>query len=261
LPYDAAPDRVSVTEREAQGFLDELNAACPAADLRLSEVSFAYAGLLPVADSGASRRTRLLKRYRIYDHQIEDGIAGLISVTGVKFTEARHVAEKAVDVVFGKLGKIPPKSTTAVTRLHGGHIERFGGFLRQETEHNCRGISAEVAYHLVHRYGSAYPEVLKHLDGGTDREPTLQGVSPCEHFSPSTLPPIVKAEILYGIREEMAQKLTDVIFRRTDLATAGVPGDGCLKTSAAFMARELGWDDARTQREIDEVKTVLSARV
>jgi glycerol-3-phosphate dehydrogenase len=260
LPYDAPPDRVSVTEREAQTFLDDLNAACPAADLRRSEVSFAYAGLLPVADFGAKRRTQLLKHYLIYDHEIEDGIAGLISVTGVKFTEARHVAEKAVDVIFGKLGKIPPKSTTAVTQLHGGHIERFGGFLRQETEHNCRGIGAEVVHHLVHRYGSAYPEVLKHLDNGTNMERAPEGVFPCERFSPSPLPPIAKAEILYGIREEMAQKLTDVIFRRTELATAGVPGDGCLKTSAAFMARELGWDDTRTQREIDEVKAALSTR-
>ena len=258
LPYDAAPDRVSVTEREAQAFLDELNAACPAADLRRSEVSLAYAGLLPVSDSSASR-TQLLKRYRIYDHQREDGIAGLISVTGVKFTEARHVAEKAVDVVFGKLGKIPPKSTTAVTQLHGGHIERFEGFLRQETEHNCKGISAKVVHHLVHRYGSAYPEVLKHLDDGTDAEPTAQGASPCERFTLSPLPPIAKAEILHGIRHEMAQKLTDVIFRRTELGTAGLRGDGWLKTSAAFMARELGWDETRTHREINEVKTVLSA--
>jgi glycerol-3-phosphate dehydrogenase len=249
LPYDADPDRVSVTEREAQAFLDEINEACPAANLRRGEVSLTYAGLLPVTDSGASR-TQLLKRYRIYDHQKEDGIPGLISVTGVKFTEARHVAEKAVDVVFGKLGKIPPKSTTAVTQLHGGRIERFRGFLRQEAEHNCNSISAKVMHDLVHRYGSAYPEVLKYLDEGVDAEPIAEAVS-------SPLSSIAKAEILHGIREEMAQKLSDVIFRRTELATAGVPGDVCLRSCATLMSNELGWSKTRTEREIEDVKVSI----
>ncbi len=47
----------------------------------------------------------------------------------MKFTEARYVAERTVDLVFSKLGKSTPKAITAVTPVYGGHIERFDDFL------------------------------------------------------------------------------------------------------------------------------------
>ena len=53
---------------------------------------------------------------------------------------------------------------------------------------------------------------------------------------------------------EMAQKLTDVIFRRTELGTAGYPGDACLKTCAEIMAAELGWNEQRTLNELGETR-------
>jgi glycerol-3-phosphate dehydrogenase len=65
---------------------------------------------------------------------------------------------------------------------------------------------------------------------------------------------------VHGIRREMAQKLADVIFRRTDLGTAGYPGDYCLATCAEIMAAELGWDEDKTELEIDEVKSVFRSR-
>ncbi len=72
--------------------------------------------------------------------------------------------------------------------------------------------------------------------------------------------PVVKAEVLHGIREEMALKLSDVVFRRTELAIAGNSEDAWLKTCAAIMAKELGWNEARTHRELEEVNAVFSIR-
>jgi glycerol-3-phosphate dehydrogenase len=59
----------------------------------------------------------------------------------------------------------------------------------------------------------------------------------------------------------MARKLSDVVFRRAGLGTVGDPGDACLETCAAIMARELGWDGVRTQSELKEVKAVFSTRI
>ena len=56
----------------------------------------------------------------------------------------------------------------------------------------------------------------------------------------------------------MAEKLRDVIFRRTELGTAGNPGDACLKVCAEIMAAELGWDKERTHRELEEARAVFS---
>ncbi len=56
----------------------------------------------------------------------------------------------------------------------------------------------------------------------------------------------------------MAQKLSDFIFRRTELGTAGYPRHTCLESCAAIMSDELGWDEDRTSREIQDVRLVYA---
>jgi glycerol-3-phosphate dehydrogenase len=259
LPYDSDPDQITVTEPEIGAFLNEINEACPALNIKRRDVSFAYVGLLPSAASETSS-AQLLKRYQIYDHQREDGIRGLISVTGVKFTEARHVAEKTVDLVFNKLGQTVPRSTTARTRLHGGQIEQFQSFLDQESQRQRRDLSPEAIGGLLYRYGSAYSEVLKYRDHLPDR--ALATNRACVSHDPvgdANHSSLINAEILYAVREEMAQKLADVIFRRTELGLAGNP-ETCVKRCAEIMAGELSWNATRTQNEIDEVGSILARR-
>ena len=65
---------------------------------------------------------------------------------------------------------------------------------------------------------------------------------------------MVKAEVLHGVREEMARKLSDVIFRRTELGSAGHPGADALRVSAETMGGELGWSIAKTRQESQEVE-------
>lgn len=57
-------------------------------------------------------------------------------------------------------------------------------------------------------------------------------------------------EILRGVREEMAQTLGDIVFRRTPLGTFGHPGREALQACAAVAGDELGWDAARREAEI-----------
>jgi glycerol-3-phosphate dehydrogenase len=295
LPCAADPDSVRVTEREIQDFLDEINVAYPVADLKRQDVCFVYSGLLPMAgDADQAGDVQLLKHYRILDHGRDEGLEGLISVAGVKFTEARYVAEKAVDLVFRKLGRRPPKARTAVTPVYGGQIPRFNDFLAHEVVRRPSGLSEGAIRHLISQYGSAYPEVLQYLEADPASSATLpatscleQGPSPWSRLgeerplmpslswreewgneaswpTEATLTysgPLAKAEVLYGIREEMAQKLADVVFRRTALGMIGNPGDAWVQTCATVMAQECGWDKARTQREIEDVNVTLSTRM
>lgn len=248
LPYHGALDDFKVTEKNIQDFIDQINVAYPAAALKREDVSFFHGGLLPMAgEHNNTGDVELTKHYRIYDHKKGDGIDGLVTVVGVKYTECRDVARKAVDLVFRKLGKKPPKSLTAITPVHGGHIERFKDFMNQEIKKKPYNLTEEIVRHLVYNYGSEYPEVLKYIDESRDWGQALPSSSE-----------VLKAEVVHGIREEMAQKLSDIIFRRTDLGSAGDPGDECLKTSAAIMAAELGWDKTRLQGELEEVKAVFS---
>jgi glycerol-3-phosphate dehydrogenase len=242
LPYAGDADQFQVTEEEIQAFVDEINQAYPAADLTLDNVSYAFGGLLPANGDGTGD-VQLTKRYCLYDHRQDAGVEGLISVVGVKFTEARYVASKAVDLVFRKLGTPPPPSLTATTRVDGGRIEHLDRFLAQEAQRQSAELTPEVVSGLIYRYGSTYSAVLKYLANDTPFEPP-----------PAGLPRLVEAEILHAVREEMAQKLTDVLFRRTTLGSFEALGEGYLRACAAVMAPELGWDETTLNKEVDEAQ-------
>jgi glycerol-3-phosphate dehydrogenase len=72
------------------------------------------------------------------DHEAADGVPGLVSVQGVKYTTARGVAEKVVDLVFRRLGRPSPECRTAITPLprarplEGTLAERVGEAVREE---------------------------------------------------------------------------------------------------------------------------------
>ena len=67
-------------------------------------------------------------------------------------------------------------------------------------------------------------------------------------------------QIVHGVREEMALKLTDVVMRRTELGSTGSPGDETLETCARLMGRELGWNDDRIAAELSETKALFTIK-
>jgi glycerol-3-phosphate dehydrogenase len=236
-----------VTEEEVQDFINEVNEAYPTVALKREEVGVVHRGLLPMEGANpATGDVRLAKKYKILDHQQEEGIEGLISVIGVKYTTARHVAQYATDLVFRKLGKEPPRSRTATTPIYGGNMERWGEFLTDETAKHARTLDPQTMRHLIYNYGTAYPEVLQYVEKNPSLGQSLTSASP-----------VIKAEIIHAVRTEMACKLTDVVLRRTELGLAGNPGEKCLSACAEVMAAELGWSELQKQREIAEARRVF----
>ena len=51
----------------------------------------------------------------------------------------------------------------------------------------------------------------------------------------------------------MVHKLSDIVFRRTDLGTGGHPGDEVIRECADILAQKKGWSPERKQMEIDVV--------
>jgi glycerol-3-phosphate dehydrogenase len=91
----------AVSGEQVAQFLDDLNDAVPGLGLAARDVRHVYAGLLPArAEGDAEPATREV----IHDHGAAGGPQGLYSVSGVKFTTARSVAEKALRLVFAQPG-------------------------------------------------------------------------------------------------------------------------------------------------------------
>ena len=245
--YRGIPDEFIFNEEQLENILSEVNSAYPGAELQLEDITYVHRGFLPEKNDSNVGEVRLVRKGRIFDHNKEDGIHGLITVVGVKYTTARKVAEQAVDLVFKHLGSEPPDSKTQITQLHNGQIERFDHFLSMAMEMDATQISPAAIDHLVRTYGSDYA-TLRELIGNND-----EGIP----LDPNANQ-IVQAQVIHAINEEMAVRLSDFILRRSGLGSTGRPEENSLQMSADVMANELKWDENKRDNEIDEVRTVYN---
>ena len=242
--FNGNPSDFKIEENEIQDFINYINAIYPPAALKKKDVCFVHKGIQPREERIKNGKIKLLRHYSIYDHK-KNGVDGLVTIVGVKYTTARDIAQKVIDYTAKKLGKKIQKSATAFTSVYGGDIERFNDFLADALNKREMGLDLKLINHLVYNYGTNYVKVLELCE----ENPELKG-RVCSDSD------VLKAEIVYAVRKEMAEKLTDIVLRRTELGTAGNPGDKCLKTCAEIMAAELGWDRERMDKELEEVKKV-----
>lgn len=228
-------DEMAVREEEAEYLLKHLNRYL-VRPLTKDRIVSGFAGMRPIVASGKARGTKELIR----DHEVEvESSSGLISVLGGKWTTYRAMAEDAVNKVIQRLSMPAAPCITSRYRLAGseGWHPNFWADLVQEY-----GVSKETAQRLSHKFGAAAKQVLDLTNDNPElKEPIVAG-------SHSVL-----AEVVYGIREEMASSIEDVLVRRTGLqlfsweqARAAAPAVG------AIMARELGWSPSRQKDAVKE---------
>jgi glycerol-3-phosphate dehydrogenase len=107
----------------------------------------------------------------------------------------------------------------------------------------ARSVAARVVDWVFHDLGKPTPRC------STDQVPlTLSGY---DRRLPS--PDGVKREdVQNAVRQEMALKLSDIVFRRTSLGTSPLARPA-VAGAAAWAGAELGWDALRREVEIDEV--------
>lgn len=92
----------TVPPGEMAKFIKDINTIVPGANLSEADIQRVYSGILPADDDGT-----LTCREKIYDHAQNGGPKGLYSISGVKFTTSRLVADKTLNRVFRKAKKIP----------------------------------------------------------------------------------------------------------------------------------------------------------
>ena len=244
--YEGAPESCTVSEYELQGFIDEINGTYPALALKRADVLMRGSGLVLFGDNepGAVHLS-YGKRSRLVDHFRDHGIQGLVTLIGVRYTTARRDAARAVELVAKKLGKTARYKQSSARPVFGGDIDSFDEFMRHGLAHRPEGLGVEAGRALLHNYGSRHRDVLKY----THEDPGW-----IETLGTST---VTKAEVVHAVREEMAEKLEDVVLRRTELGTAGHPGHEALAGCAQIMAPELGWDTERLHSEVQQLERLF----
>jgi len=230
----------TVTEAGIDAYLAEINRALPGAHLSRDDVFHIHHGFLPMAPSKADNPVvKLVRQGQVFDHAATDGVPGLITVVGVKYTTARNVAQQAVDLVIHKLNRFPIPCRTAETPIFGGDIDRLAALDQQFSGPLQSQFSMETRRQMVNNYGSEYCRILNY---GQEDSSWLEPVGEQEI--------VLKAEVIHAVREEMAYTLADVVQRRTELGSAGLPQPATLQNCATLMGKVLGWDEAKTAQEL-----------
>lgn len=176
-------------------------------DPKRSDVKSVFAGLRPLVKDGDNEDdTASISR----DHTITISQKGLISISGGKWTTYRRMGEDAVEQAILR-GNLPPSDSVSSTlQIHGYH-------------------SNSQIYGSLSSYGSDANKINELLEEKKEYQELLH-----PDFE------ILKGEIVWAVRNEMARNIEDFLARRTQLlildAKASVEAAPIV---ARFMAKEL----------------------
>lgn len=238
------PDMARVDEAEIAAWMSEMNSSYPALCLTRDDVIYANCGLVPFGDgNAASGELSFGKESRYIDHRAQ-GIEGLVTLIGIRYTTARGDSAKALDLLLRQMPHAPGPAPTERTPLVGGDIGTFEELRTRASREVSEDIPQRTLAAWLRNHGTNY-RFLAELARSPEEARRL-GASDT-----------AMAEVTHAVRREMAVHLEDVILRRTDLGSGCHPGALAIAEAAQHMQGLLGWTDQRRTEEIALTESAL----
>jgi len=228
--YVGNPDDYKVSKQSILDLLDEVNENYDVPPLRYEDVKFYYGGLRPLADTDTEDSYESSRKYEIYDNA-DEGLEGLFTVEGGKYTTSRQLAVEVVDKIANKKRLKLPKSGSEARYLYGSNIINMNGFLH-DLRTQYPDFSAQTVEYLGKNYGTESHAVFSLAR----KNPQWAEVLNAEGE--------ILAEVAFAVQNESALTLEDVLFRRTGLGGLGHPGDEVLMKVASLMAASSSWSSS-----------------
>jgi glycerol-3-phosphate dehydrogenase len=238
--YDGDLDAPRATRQDVAYLLDALNYSFPGVSLTFEDVISVQAGLRPLLSFGSKSTAQASRKDRVFE--TDDGI---IAIGGGKLTTYRKMASSVVNLAVkrlvraGILDREVPCPTASISLLGPTEGENPTESVSELAARLIPRVSTEVARHLISQYGTGaldLIELAEQDDLGT-------------RISPNS--PVLRAEVVYAARHEMAEAIGDVLARRTRLALVERGQARHLApTVAELMGRELGWSESERLAQI-----------
>ncbi len=245
--YRGSPDEVRAEDDDIAYLQRVGEDVLPGAPL--ADVAFTWAGIRNLVKVEGVSESAVSRKHLILDHEVVDGIPGLLSIVGGKITPYRSVCEETVYAAIRKLGMdLPPSTRESI--LPGGTPD-YLTYVQNHVERDTveLGLPNATIRHLANVYGARHEDVLAYV-----RKDASLGKPFCHHD------PTLKAEILHAMDNEMAVTLNDVVFRRTTLGMAACAATHVVDDVLEVMATHGGWDDARRSEERKAYEVELGMR-
>jgi glycerol-3-phosphate dehydrogenase len=248
--FSGTPDEVRPDPDDVVYLLRSANACFPNAHLSERDVIASWAALRALI---IREGTGIPASHVSREHLITRGPAGLLTIAGGKLTTYRVMARELVDLAADQLHAAsgrprPPRAPTDTEPLPGGEVRDFAPLAAPGLE---LGIPARTVDHLLAHYGTEAAAVFNLV---RERRELLRPLSP--HH------PAIEAEVIHVARRELAQRVEDVLMRRTHVYYE-VPDHGApaARRVAELLGEELGWDAERIAAEAEEYARAVSERV
>ncbi len=206
------------------------------------DIVHAYGGLRPLVDDQTKGSYETSRKYEVYDNAV-DGIDGMITVEGGKYTTSRSLAREVLKLISAKLNRTLSDPVSDNLYLSGCEIRDMKQFMiRQHL--NYRDFSRNTVEYVSRNYGTESKVVFRIA---RDNRHYAEEIS---HDGE------ILAEVVYAIQYESAVTLADIMLRRTGTGTLGNPGRTITDKVASVAAQLLGWDDRRKEMEIASMTKV-----
>ncbi|MFO7842192.1 MAG: glycerol-3-phosphate dehydrogenase/oxidase [Bacteroidales bacterium] len=241
--YKGNPDDYKITKESIRELIDEMNENYGIKKLNYEDVLFAYGGLRPLVDNQTEASYESSRKYEITDHK-KEGLDGLITVEGGKYTTSRNLAVHLVNKITKKLHKKVAKSISKKNYLVNSDIKNMESFIKQLALRYPSFSEATINY-VGRNYGLQCHTIFRLAlhDKSLARVLTQDGE--------------ILAEVVYVIKKELAFSLADIFFRRTGIGTLGYPGDETFTKVVETAKDYLNWDDNKTKEEVDNVMNIF----
>jgi glycerol-3-phosphate dehydrogenase len=229
--YEGELEHVRPSADDVHYLLDAANEFFGTA-LAPADVTGAYAGVRPLISTGDTRKSVDISRKA----ELYETSSGLITITGGKLTTWRRMAKMAVDRLVERDGRNAPCRTQEIP---------LGQPIDPAALPVVEGVSDDSRAALAGRYGHLAERVLATAaERGELAQPIVPGL------------PDLLAEAPYAARNEQAQSVADVLLRRTRLGLLAArelctPDGQTPRRVARALAPELGWDEQRTEGEVE----------
>jgi len=234
--YHGSPDNYRVSKASIDEVINDVNSHY-GKKISYKNIKHVYGGLRPLVDDQTEGSYSSSRKYEVYDNR-EDGLSGLITVEGGKYTTSRNLAKTVINLVAEKLNRKIDSSVTHSLYLAGSEIRNMKEFMKKQQLHYT-DFSKETVEYISRNYGTLSKDVFQLA---RDNKAYAKVVS---HDGE------LLAEAVYAVQKESARSLKDILLRRTGIGTLGHPGKEILEATAQTAAHLLDWSDEKTQDEIN----------
>jgi glycerol-3-phosphate dehydrogenase len=243
-PYRGPVEQWRLTRRSIEEFLASIDTRnTGGVRLTIDDVAAAYGGLRPLTEAAGVDTYTASRASELVDHT-RQGVTGLVTATGGKYTNARAFAERIVGHLAARLGTTVRR--TARTPLDGCGIGSLPEAVAADAARAVRdGLDPVAGALLTRLYGTEAGVVLDLMR----QDPLLR-----RPVTPDGEP---LATVAYAARYEAPVHLTDVLLRRTGIGQMGDPGDEVLALAGDVVGAELGWDAVRRAAEVDAARAAV----